>query len=81
MSLKKQQNKKNRNENIRLEYAQMFFNEGLRDEVIFERLGNKYFLDPSTIYRIVIEKEGKPDGDINQLNLFSDGSKEDNSEE
>jgi hypothetical protein len=81
MSLKKQQNKKNRNENIRLEYAQMFFNEGLRDEVIFDRLGSKYFLDPGTIYRIVIEKDGKPEGDINQLNLFGNDSKEDSSEE
>lgn len=45
-----------RNETIRNEY-QTLFAEGLRTEVICERLSSKYFLQPDTVQRIAFKKD------------------------
>ena len=44
-----------RNKTITEEYTRLFFTEGKRDEVIFEDLGNKYYLQPETVRKIVLK--------------------------
>lgn len=62
-------NKARRNKLIAEDYTRLFFEECKRDEAIFVELGEKYFLEPDTIYRIILEQQRKADKMQNKLDL------------
>lgn len=47
-----------RNRDIAADYTRLYFVDGKRDDVIFPQLAEKYYLQPSTIEKIVL-KESK----------------------
>lgn len=48
-----------RNLLIAQEYTQMYFVQGLRDEVIFPELADKWFLAENTVRKIVVKQSKK----------------------
>ncbi|MBD3748962.1 MAG: hypothetical protein IE931_05655 [Sphingobacteriales bacterium] len=56
-----------RNKSIFEDYTELFYTKMMREEVIFKQLGEKYFLEPSTIYRIILEKTKQLDQQQPQL--------------
>jgi Mor family transcriptional regulator len=45
-----------RNQAIFNEYAEMWGKQGMREDLIFEKLSEKYFLCRDTVYRIILKQ-------------------------
>lgn len=53
----KKEHRARRNKLIAEEFSRLFFEEGKREDVIFNELSERYFLSPQTVYRIVLEQQ------------------------
>ncbi|HEK20688.1 hypothetical protein [Mucilaginibacter sp.] len=45
-----------RNQALFNEYAEMWGKQGMREDLIFEKLSEKYFLCRDTVYRIILKQ-------------------------
>lgn len=63
---RKQELKAKKDAEIFKDFCRMYNDEGMRPDAIYERLEVKYFLDPTTLQRIV-SKQAKQDKVVNQV--------------
>ena len=61
------ENTRRRNKSIYEDYTSLFFVDFLREEIIWDRLAERYYLTPKTVYKIVLEL--RKEAAASQLNL------------